>query len=260
MPEAGERVVSASLSWAKIRIFIDDHLIYEGGSDTEIKLQLDKGRHTIEVEYINNWHTTDVMVRVQEPVQLLTRSQVKAELERTGEPHKIYYVGAYESDTQDGSVQLNLRPDEQPMVLFLGSYNPIQWHINNPHGNAIKAIVYSSYKPGAVVTGDVSATTQLMAMHDGFRTYKMVKECSCNAGHFHCSGKDFGRTLKQLESIGGGKLVGFSGDYSPEALPVPQTLMNDTTRDMIAANRQEVNEQRKRCGEKKNPDFDAMFD
>lgn len=260
MPEAGEKIISASLSWAKIRIIIDDHLIYEGGSDTEVKLQLDKGRHTIEVEYINNWHTTDVMVRVQEPVQLLTRSQVKAELERTSEPHQLYYVGAYESDAQDGVVQLNLRPAEQPMVLFLGSYNPIQWHINNPHNNAIKAIVYSSFKPGAMVTGDIDTNPRLMALDDGFRAYELVKKCSCSGSHFHCSGKDFSNTLKQVEDIGNGTLVGFSGDYNPIALPVPQTLMNDATRNMMAANRREVNEQRERCSKNINPDFDSMFD
>lgn len=47
------------LSWASTRIIVDGFVVYEGGSKTRVPYLFTKGKHKIEVEYTNNWHTTD---------------------------------------------------------------------------------------------------------------------------------------------------------------------------------------------------------
>lgn len=52
-----DMVLDISQSWSETRVIIDGHLVYKGGSNTSTKISVPKGRHTIEIEYVNNWHT-----------------------------------------------------------------------------------------------------------------------------------------------------------------------------------------------------------
>lgn len=47
------------LGWASARILVNRHRIYEGGKDLTPRVWLEPGSYTLEVEYLNNWHTTD---------------------------------------------------------------------------------------------------------------------------------------------------------------------------------------------------------
>ena len=46
-------------SWSQTRIILNHHRIYEGGDDESPRVWLEPGSYTLEVEYLNNWHTTD---------------------------------------------------------------------------------------------------------------------------------------------------------------------------------------------------------
>jgi hypothetical protein len=46
-------------SWSQVRILLNRHRIYEGGKDLTSRVWLEPGSYTLEVEYLNNWHTTD---------------------------------------------------------------------------------------------------------------------------------------------------------------------------------------------------------
>ena len=46
-------------SWSQVRILLNRHRIYEGGKDLTPRVWLEPGSYTLEVEYLNNWHTTD---------------------------------------------------------------------------------------------------------------------------------------------------------------------------------------------------------
>lgn len=46
-------------SWSQVRILLNRHRIYEGGNDLTPRVWLEPGSYTLEVEYLNNWHTTD---------------------------------------------------------------------------------------------------------------------------------------------------------------------------------------------------------
>ena len=56
------RIANISQSWSKTRIIIDKKVVYEGGSDARVPYTLSQGDHLIEVEFLNNWHTTGLAV------------------------------------------------------------------------------------------------------------------------------------------------------------------------------------------------------
>ncbi len=65
-----EELISIKINqnWSKTRLIIDGHIVYSGGSDKEILMSLAKGDHLIEVEYVNNWHTTKFSLSFTEKV------------------------------------------------------------------------------------------------------------------------------------------------------------------------------------------------
>ena len=57
--QAGYYRFRMKLGWASARILVNRHRIYEGGKDLTPRVWLEPGSYTLEVEYLNNWHTTD---------------------------------------------------------------------------------------------------------------------------------------------------------------------------------------------------------
>ena len=53
-------------SWSDTRILLNRHRIYEGSHDRNSpRVWLDPGQYTLEVEYLNNWHTTKFELRLE---------------------------------------------------------------------------------------------------------------------------------------------------------------------------------------------------
>lgn len=57
--QAGYYRFRMSQSWSQVRILLNRHRIYEGGNDLTPRVWLEPGSYTLEVEYLNNWHTTE---------------------------------------------------------------------------------------------------------------------------------------------------------------------------------------------------------
>lgn len=55
VPQKAQYSVSGDLSWAKMRVLLNKHILIEGDRGTS--LELDAGDYLLEVEYLNNWHT-----------------------------------------------------------------------------------------------------------------------------------------------------------------------------------------------------------
>ncbi|WP_413699957.1 hypothetical protein ACLKMH_21910 [Psychromonas sp. KJ10-10] len=64
--EDQELQFNVHLSWASTRIIVDGFVVYEGGSKTKVPYLFTKGRHKIEVEFTNNWHTTNFSAILEE--------------------------------------------------------------------------------------------------------------------------------------------------------------------------------------------------
>ena len=101
--------ISISQSWAKTRIIIDDMIIYEGGTNEQIPYTFRKGKHKIEVEYVNNWHTVSFKVSIKNKEKVFTSNEIKKELnEHTSKNSEVVFVGAWQCLQRDRDFRRSL--------------------------------------------------------------------------------------------------------------------------------------------------------
>ena len=261
LPKSEVKTIAVNQSWSKARLIIDGFIVYEGGSNKEILLNLEKGSHFVEVEYVNNWHTTEFSLTFLDKVEKLSLSDIKDQLSDNilGE-YEIYYAGLYESSNKDLSAVLNIEKTSKKIVLFLSSYSPVKWHISNPFMTNIRAIVYGSSNPGTTITGDLDNSTILFPSQKRIGSYSSKKKCRCTAGVFHCEGNSLLSTKEAIEQLSEYPMTGFSGKYSASSLRVPQVIVNEKYLKDQEENNQKITEQRAFCKKQNDPNFEKMFD
>lgn len=252
--------ISISQSWAKTRLIIDGHIVYDGGSNKELLLTLNPGHHTIEVEYINNWHTTEFSLTFLDQEEKLSNNEIKNILRQNiNDEYDALYAGVYESSNKDLSLVLNISKNNKPIVLFLSSYSSIDWYISNPFNVDIKAIIYSSHSPGTSLSGEISRHTLQLPSIKRIGSYTASKNCQCTPGGFHCSGQDLSVTKTAIEQISAFPLYGYSGKYSAASLNTSELIINESylkkLEEKVAAN----HSLKKACVRKNNPDFEGLF-
>ena len=144
---------SVSQSWAKSRIFVDGVVVFDASNQSEtFTHEFSPGEHVIEVEHINNWHTVEYKVTIEDVVDKLTESQLKDRLAASSaKPANVYYVGLYESGRKDSTVDVAVPDRSQPAVLWLASYEAIDWNVDALHPGS--TVVVSSHSPGSRVRG-----------------------------------------------------------------------------------------------------------
>jgi hypothetical protein len=261
LPKSEVKTIAVNQSWSKARLIIDGFIVYEGGSNKEMLLKLEKGSHFVEVEYVNNWHTTEFSLTFLNKVEKLSLSEIKEQLADNvlGE-YEIYYAGLYESSNKDLSAVLNIEKTPKQIVLFLSSYSPVKWHISNPFMTDIRAIVYGSSSPGTTITGDLDSSTILFPSQKRIGSYSSKKKCRCTAGVFHCEGNSLLSTKEAVEQLSEYPMTGFSGKYSASSLRVPQVIVNERYLKDQKENNQKIAEQRACCKKQNDPNFEKMFD
>ncbi len=264
LSQAEVKIITINQSWAKTRLIIDGFVIYEGGNNQEIRLHLEQGEHLIEVEYVNNWHTTEFSLSFLDDISKLSLKEIATRLTDAafGE-YEVYYIGVYESNNKDLSLILNVKKSDKRIVLVLNSYSPVKWRIANPFKTDIRAIVYGSYSPGAMIGGDIDTTTLLLPMADQIGSHSMgPHNCTCHAGTFHCEGRedDILATKQTIERLGQAKMTGATATYSASELTVPQVVINESFVLEQERKRQEISELQKACQQRSDPDFETMFD
>jgi hypothetical protein len=256
-PESGSRQISVSQSWAKARILIDGQIVFDEGSNKSFEHHFSAGEHIVEVEYINNWHTVEFKVTIGEPVTELSEEELPGFfLQNVGTSPRLYYVGLYESAAKDTSVHVTLPRTGGPVVLWLSSYEAIDWTITSP--DRISAVVTSSYSPGSRVRG--AGDARVVAVRDWPRVHSETRRCSCSAsGHFHCEDREhLGGAARKLEAATGLDLAGYAVDYSADLLTMKPYDRGVAER--IEAQEQANEAARKQCQAAADPDFDTLMD
>lgn len=201
-----DQIISLSQGWSNTQVYVDDELVYEGGSSSEFKYHFTAGVHKIVVVYENNWHTTQFVLTIKEEVKDYSCSELSNELAGiTDNTTKFYYVGAYESDAMENSIQTTLKATDAPVVLFLSSYDAVKWVLDNPNMVDVKAVVYRSYAPGAeVATND-----------DNIAVYK----CSTFTDAYEFDETSLREAINE-------EWDGYTEIYSTSALAVPEVELN----------------------------------
>jgi hypothetical protein len=254
--KATAQQISVSQSWAKARIRIDGETVFDKSSSSgSFVHQFSKGEHVVEVEYINNWHTVEFKVTLQDVVPLLSEAEVADRLRlEAGPKANLYYVGLYESAARDTHVDVSVPATGRPAILWLTSYEAIDWNIVSR--DPVKAVVVSSYAPGSRVRGNGS--DRVLSLKGWRGLYGKSKKCSCVAGMFHCEGDaDLGEMADRLFGATGRSLRGYAVDYSADRL----VLQAYGPGDAEGVQRQRAAEaaMQAQCVARADPDFDTMF-
>lgn len=251
------RQFSVSQSWARSRIIIDGEIAFDENSQGETFTHVfAPGEHLIEVEYINNWHTVEFKVTIGDVIDPLTETELTAHLETwNSRPANLYYVGLYESGRTDTSVDVTLPPGRGPAILWLTSYEAIDWNISSlPRGSTV---IVSSYSPGSRARGP--GVGRVVHVERAWSIHSETRRCSCSPGGYNCEDdQDLEDVAQRLRAVTGVQLSGYAVAYSASAVTV-QGYGGGVSR-RILGQREAIEAARRQCMRNNNPDFDTMME
>ncbi|MDD3343605.1 MAG: hypothetical protein PHR87_08535 [Sulfurospirillaceae bacterium] len=213
-----------SISWAKAKVIVDGNVIFEGEHSTTLPYTFSKGKHRIEVEYINNYGQVDFLCDIQDSTQEIDTSFKTLLTPKT----KIYTVGLYGGWRNDHGLDLWLEKTDAPVVLFVASYHATHWNIKN--AKTLKAVVYNSHNPGSSVKTD---NANVKIFHDATLQYasRLMPFCY-ERPVVHCENKDaFKHSIAYIEKLTGKKPDGFSSIEVP-TLSTTRLKKLDNTQDI----------------------------
>lgn len=146
-------ILSVSVSWSEVSVFIDDELLTNWSNNSkELPIKLTKGTHRVKVEYFNHSHTVNFNASFNNYPKLNIAAATQRVIPFLNSDTKTLYIGAYESKNIYNETIVKINKSKKPIILFLASYEAISWKIENPHNVAIKAIFFNSYDPSSSVT------------------------------------------------------------------------------------------------------------
>ena len=232
--------INLSLSWATARLFVDGKLIYEGSESESIDYMFSAGVHLIEVDYINDWHTTDFAVTFNEPLDLRSHVDIASEISNLElSNYDIYYFGTYKSHASGGKIAVDLPKSSRPAIVWLDSYEGVDWSIDS-RGRPVWAIV-ASYEPGSSITGLSRERVILTRDEIGVRS-EGRSNCTCSSGHFHCENEGSIREAADIiAGILGKTIAGYAVAYEPRSMsvrPYDRTAQRRLNLSEAKANRQ----------------------
>jgi hypothetical protein len=248
--------ISVSQSWAKSRIIINGKIVFDQNSRSEtFTHSFSPGEHVVEVEYINNWHTVEYKVTIEDVGNKLTEAELAGHLHaQKARRANLYYVGLYESARKDTSVDVAVPPRRKPVVLWLTSYEAIDWNIG-PLGPGSTVIV-SSYAPGSRVRGPEAS--QVVRLDRAWGIHSETKRCTCAAGIYHCeASQDLEDVAQKLRAATNLQLSGYAMAYSASALAI-RPYDGDVSR-RILEQRTLSAAAEQQCRLQANPDFDTLM-
>lgn len=238
-----QKMILTDFSWANLRISVDGEQIFdsENGGSKALMHKFNKGRHKIEVWFVNNWHTTSLLVDFKDEPKFHKQSEVVAKLK--GQKFDIWLAAVYESGTQDNKIRVTLEKARKPLVVMLSSYRAVRWEVSNPHGNKILAALV--FNPRS----SINLKENVYFMDDyGYDEDTEIK-CYCvNGGaDFHCEGGDINSKNDRVRKDFGQNLGGFSGSYGAITLNLPSILIDESVLAKDAETKKRIEAEREKC-------------
>lgn len=222
--------ISIAASHSQARVIIDGHEIPT--RDTT-KIFLEAGTYQVEVEFLNNWHTTDFAMNIEKEIKTFSLAEAQNELGQVSEDYDLWYVGIYESKRTNRNATVFIQKQSRPVVLVLSSYSQVNWIIKNQAGAKILYILHSSYAPGTSVTA-ANYSGKTIKLKRNSLPYEYTIDAQCNdvkEAIFHCENIDgLKRIDASIQSLVGKTVNGFSGGYAIDTISVPNHILTDEYR------------------------------
>lgn len=162
------------LSQADLRIRVDGKIVHErtvkdGQNDhnpaDRFDLLLSKGKHQIEVEYINHWHTVGFALHPQPKQLAAPDSEAQALVNNPN--YAVIRAEVYESSKLDSSLKTALPSSDKPVVLLLKSHDSVFWQIEQGDTD-IKAVIIEDGK--GIVQGSRAPVLRVNRLPNAART------------------------------------------------------------------------------------------
>ena len=176
------------------------------------------GESIIEVEHNNDYHTVGFNVTIEGEKEYLSRSRITKYLKTTElNGAKLYYVGTHGSSRKGRTIDVQLPSNGKPIVLWLDSYDVVNWKISND--SKIIATIIGSKFPGSQATGKDLGRIIHVNKPIGIRSE--TRSCKCSGDSFQCrSNFDVNDLAKEIRVITGMHLAGYALDYESENLKI----------------------------------------
>lgn len=149
-----------SLSWSDVSFYLNGELQHRwANSDKHLPLTLPQGVHRVRIEHHNHWHTTFFNVSFTDYPKLTTSKLVEYDelAALVDDDTRIVYVAGYEANNRFNEATITLPEHEGSIILFVSSYSPVNWIIDNPNNTDIAAVVFTSYSQGSTIENEAGA-------------------------------------------------------------------------------------------------------
>ncbi len=222
VPKDGFYQILNNKSHSDIRILIDKRIVVDYGGASTQKIFVPTGNHTVEVEYRNGWHTTDVSVSITPMAEVKQPKDFSSFLSSIKQKHPdvvALYAGVYEPEQQ--TVVLDISLISKPVVLYLSSYRAVEWQVHNPYKTNIVGVIYGSYDKGTQVQG---LPEEVTVVNGGIKNLGYSNNIVCHCGISQCN--DSIVAEKVAGSVSSSKLKEF---YQQQDIPVIQFVGDYST-------------------------------
>jgi cytochrome c553 len=253
--------ITPNISWAKVRVIIDGYIVMNITNNARpMEYMFTKGRHKIEVEYINNWHTVTFGLHIGKKVKVYNNHELKSALEPyVRKSVQAWYIGVG-SRPNDSTIELRLENSDKPVVLFLSSRDVAAWKITKPSSLVIAAVVYASGQGEADIKGIGDVPVFKVAHLGGYSLGSKKTHCM-DGMHFSGSSGDVLKTIHQIETISGIKVTGINMISSAKTFDyVPDIKVDQKVIAFYKAKEEKIKRDKEECLRSKKDGFEDIFD
>jgi hypothetical protein len=227
--EATLKQVHVNQGWSKTKIKINGAVVFDQEVEGIFNYNFPAGISNIEVDFKNNWHTTEFYVRFLKPRKVMTLNEISKDLNLNNTTkHSYLHIGVYESKNFNGLSSIILKPTKYPVILSITSVAAIGWKINEAYKNQLAAVILSTNSTGSYIHEIPANVPVYYANLEYFG--RMAPECRVQMvegipDHMHCTDepKVVLNFLNKFQKFAKGKILsGYTLDYQVDTLLVPQ--------------------------------------
>lgn len=172
--------------------------------------------------------TGNLFTTVKQQEVQLSDAEIRQDLAKhISVEYGFQFVSLYKGSSADRTTLVHIENTAEPIVLVLSSFEAVTWRLSNPYKVDIRAVIYGSHHDFSEITGDIEPSTIIMQHTDAFGPFKRASvNCDCRSGILRCTG-GIRQTVKRLEKLGSGTLVGLTNRSSTDLLRVPTNLISE---------------------------------
>lgn len=244
-----------------VRIILDGRTIYDGGEVSTTKhVQLDPGLYRLEVEYLGASTNPDFELQMtSEKLTIEKEVTYQKIVEERLADYDVYHASVHSVPTGIVALDVGLKKSHGPVVLVLGSFEAVDWVINNQYGADIRAILYASRRFGSSLSGDIDDVAFQINTTLSPGGYPGDQKCSCTSGYFRCRVYGVGDKIMAIADISNGTLRGYTEEHSASALTLPKVMLTEEGRFEAATRLLKTAEAKFQCEREFDPDFENMI-